>query len=246
MKRGRFNQNSCILPLSVCAGLVLLMIAINSHADSTKIFGMNTSCKDFVAYVSANQDKITSTNPNAQGDNDLFGETTWDFHITNPMVHTSVSNGAAGKKFICACSGKAVDNYEVECPVGLKCFGDFQCPKGQDCKNYDCVDGDVTGLSPDRNAVDVRLFHWSPQNNTKQCGASITQFNNAVDAHEEGHQQDYRRDINDWLARYPASHFHKHKCGAEINAIEQEITSEITQQVKDAFDERDCSNRSGC
>jgi hypothetical protein len=208
------------------------------YADSTHIHAVNTSCRAFTDYVSANQSILEADIGGAPepGINDLEGITTWDFHVGKAPLTFTVRSIHKSERFHCRCSGRDVENYERDCPVGLKCFGDFMCPPGQDCENHPCVSGDIAKLPITRNSVDISLFHWSPQNETAQCAIARNHFNAAADAHEMGHAQQYRQDINNWIASHPPSSFHRYECGADVAAIEGKIADEIQWDLQNAID----------
>jgi hypothetical protein len=245
MRRANANQTLGLLfcrRRRTCDFALSLLVALAAGtgvavADKTHIIAVNTSCSAFGPYVRANQSQLGGAEPG--GSNDTFGAADWDFHISNPQVKMSKHLVPKSKEgtFHCQCSGEDVENYERDCPKGMKCFPDSHCPAGRDCANHSCVDADVVGLNPDRNSVDVNVFHWSPQNGTRACQQSMTKYNGAVDAHEEGHAQQYRRDIDDWIKNHPASSFHRHECGPDVQAISDRLSGEVDRKVHAAIDE---------
>jgi hypothetical protein len=221
-------------------GIVLGMtLATQSLADSDNVHAVPTACSDFTDYVKTHQAVLDKdVPPDDSGVRELDGAAGWNFQIGGlPALTFAVRDVKSSERFHCQCSGRDVENYERDCPIGLKCFGDFRCPPGQDCENHPCVSGDLPKLNITTNSVDVTRFHWAPPpSEAKQCKAAMIKYDTDVDAHELGHARQYRQDINQWIASHPASSFHRYECGSNVEAIEQQIAADIFQDLKSAID----------
>ncbi len=209
-----------------------------SLADSDNIHPVRTACSDFTDYVNSHQAILDNdVAPDGSSFNELEGVAGWNFQLGGvPALTFTVRNVDKSERFHCRCSGKDVESYERDCPVGVKCFYDFLCPPGEDCENHPCVSADLPQLNITTNRVDSGRFHWVPSSITKQCKPAMDKYNASIDAHELGHAHQYRQDIDQWIASHPASSFHRYKCGSNVEAIKQQLADEITQDLQTDID----------
>ncbi len=206
----------------------------NAYADSKTVVKIDTPCSAVSDYINNNQTLLRIDTTASGSSSDLDGSTSWDFHLPKISIRTTPHT----KALTCKCSGKQVTtSYANDCPEGIKCFTDYTCPYGDDC--LICVDADVRPLIPAKNRVDQAMFHWAPTGGPLECKASLEAFNARVDAHEGGHAEMYRRDIDAWRQKYPASSFHRHECGDNELAVENQIKIEITEAISQAVGELD-------
>jgi hypothetical protein len=191
-----YERTSRLLVFTVI--LIGLATSVRGQDSSTPI-DVNVPCDDFEAYVLKDQGELQEkVNAGPQDVNDwgltkinlgnkpLLDYAKWDYDIPANQ---------AKKLFHCMCTGQYVEDYETDCPIGIKCFWDSRCPYGKDCSNKICGHAYMTKFDPPIS-VKSAYFQWSPQPVPAQCKYTMTSWNYDNKTHEELHNSDDRAAIN--------------------------------------------------
>jgi hypothetical protein len=225
--------------LQVRAVTVVILVGLGAPVrgqDLMTPIPVNVPCGNFEDYARQHQDAIIRA-IGGRADNDTYwGATLWHFlpPVTawnRPSVVDWVYD--VRHKFRCQCSGLVVENYERDCPVGLRCFTDHSCPPGQDCSVEACGSAHMTHFNV-LGSVYSAFFQWSPQPAPKQCQATMDAWNEHVLRHEQSHNTDDRAAIDAFFAEM-AKLETPEVCAANDNALNAGLDKAMEDRINKAF-----------
>jgi len=194
---------------------------------------VNVPCDGFEAYAKQHQSAILSAiGARARARTESYWGATLPHLLTvTPDRIYDIPSNSNRKRFHCACSGQDVDNYEVECPVGLRCFGDSRCPEGQDCTNKICGRERLSEVEL-VDSVSSAFFQWSPQPVPEQCRQTMSDWNRQLEQHEKAHNNDDRAAL-DALEAELSKFQTPEACESTVVTLKTRLDNSMDDLIKD-------------